>query len=484
MTCPVQGILCLPLMLVVAALATAEDWTRFRGPNGSGISKDTGFPVEFSRNKNAIWRTPVRAGKSSPVLTARHVFLTGFEGEKLFTQCFNRETGKLVWERAENRTNQQVGNRLNNPAAITAVTDGENVYAFFKDFGLVSYDPSGKLRWKVPLGPFVNTMGMGASPIVAGDSIVLVADQMRGSYIAAFDRGNGEMRWRTPREESESWTTPVIYDAACSPPLILTAGQGRYGAHRLADGKRMFTQPGLCPAMIASPVLAGETIFAFGYGGDSESPFAQYLTQLDKNHDGQISPDEYQNVPDDPAHLITDVMTAAGKVMGNGDGIVTKEKFDAWWGHAVGPTRLLAVHLECQTRSGQGSSVQPRQLWQYDKNFFGVIPSPLFYEGVLYFIKNGGILTAMNPATGEVLKAGRIKGALGGYSASPVAADGKLFVVSEEGKVAVLKAGSDWDVLAVNDLGEGAFATPALSRSRIYLRTDEALYCFGSPSSR
>ena len=109
-----------------------------------------------------------------------------------------------------------------------------------------------------------------------------------------------------------------------------------------------------------------------------------------------------------------------------------------------------------------------------------MIPSPLLYEGVLYVIKNGGILTSFNPVTGEVIKTGRVAGALGGYSASPVAAEGRIFVVSEEGKLAVLRARRDWDVLAVNDLGEGAFATPALLAGRIYVRTDEALYCFAS----
>jgi len=80
--------------------AGAEEWTRFRGPNGSGVSNDTGFPSEFGKEKNLLWRTPVRSGKSSPVLTRLHIFLTAFENGKLFTQCFDRETGKLLWERS------------------------------------------------------------------------------------------------------------------------------------------------------------------------------------------------------------------------------------------------------------------------------------------------------------------------------------------------------------------------------------------------
>ena len=86
--------------LLLSASAPAEEWTRFRGPNGSGISSDKGFPTEFTKDKNVLWRTSVRPGKSSPVLTKRYIFLTGFEKENLYTQCFDRETGKLLWERS------------------------------------------------------------------------------------------------------------------------------------------------------------------------------------------------------------------------------------------------------------------------------------------------------------------------------------------------------------------------------------------------
>lgn len=224
--------------------------------------------------------------------------------------------------------------------------------------------------------------------------------------------------------------------------------------------------------MVASPVLDHDTIYAFGYGADAPSQFARALARIDKNHDGVITPDEYRDIPGDTAdHQQSAVYVAMGKFMGNRDGIVTKDKFDEWSKHVTGPTGLVALNL-----GGEA----PKELWRYDKGFAGVIPSPLLYDGVLYVIKNGGILTAFNPASGEVLKTGRVPGALGGYSASPVAADKKLFLVSEEGKVTVLKAGHDWEVLAVNDLGEGAFATPALSGGRIFVRTDEALYCFGS----
>src|SRR5205807_3363881 len=91
----------LVVLSLLSLIVHAEDWTRFRGPNGQGISTATGIPVEFSRTKNLLWRAPLRPGKSSPVLTSKHVFLTGFEKQTLYTQCFDRSTGKLLWERSE-----------------------------------------------------------------------------------------------------------------------------------------------------------------------------------------------------------------------------------------------------------------------------------------------------------------------------------------------------------------------------------------------
>lgn len=442
-------------LLLLTSGRAAEQWTRFRGPNGSGVSADTGFPVEFGAQKNLLWKTKVRPGKSSPVLTDRHLFLTAFENGLLYTQCYDRRTGKLLWEQSVERAWQEHTNPLNHPAAITPVTDGSNVYAFFKDYGLVSYDPAGTLRWKTPLGPFSSSMGLGASPIFAGDNVILVADQRTDSYIAAFDRRNGETRWKIARDEAESWGTPIVYDSR-----VITASRGYLGAHQVSDGKRALSQTGISPAIVASPILDRDTVFVFGYGIDAAAPFAQSLTRFDKNHDGQLTPDEYGN---------NSVMVAIGKYVGNRDGIITEQKWRQWENNIIGPSSLVAIRFDHGTA---------HELWRQDKNFTGVVPSPLLYQGVLYVIKNGGILTSYDAATGAERKAGRVQGAIAGYSASPVAADGRIYLANEDGKVAVVKAAADWEVLAVNDLDEPIYATPALSQGSIYLRTQESLYCF------
>jgi len=437
------------------ALAWGEDWNRFRGPNGSGVADGVGYPVEMGSTRNVRWRTAVRPGKSSPVLSRRHIFLTAAQDGKLYTQCFDRANGKLLWERSVDRPRTEIANRLNHEAAITPVTDGENVYTFFKDYGLVSYDASGKLRWKAPMGPFVNTQGVSASPVIVGDAVVVVVDQWENSFAAAYQLRNGELKWKAAREEGEGWATPVVHGSR-----LVTASRGLLGLHDAARGNRLFTLPGLAMAIVASPALVGDTVYLFGYGVDSPAPFAPRLEKLDRDRDGRLTPDEYGADP---------ILNNVGKNAGNRDGAVTGDEWKIFADKVLGPNALFAVQFD-----GGGA----RELWRHEKNFTSVVPSPLAYQGVLYVVRNGGILTTHDAATGRVVKAARMSGALGGYSSSPVAADGRVWIGSEEGKLVALKAAAEWEVLAVNDLGEGIYATPALSGGVIHVRTEEALYAF------
>jgi hypothetical protein len=451
--------LLLALAILGSLAVAAEEWNRFRGPNGSGVAQGGGYPAVLGK---PAWRSPVRPGKSSPVLTEKHIFLSGFEDDKLYTQCFERASGKLLWERFIGKTRSETVNSLNHPAGLSPVTDGENVYVFFKDFGLVSYSASGKLRWKTPLGPFTNVMGLGASPVISGGAVILTIDQVDDSYIAAFDCKNGEIRWKTPRQEVDAWGSPLVYG-----PSILTVSRGQVGAHLAASGKRTMTFPGLPPTIVASPILDGDTLYFFGYGSESAAPFAAKLARLDKNKDGLLSPDEYG----DDAYT-----RGVGKYKGNRDGIVDQSEWDEKAKETLGLNGLMAVKLI------PGKPLTARELWRYEKSFSYIVPSLLLYEGVLYSVKNGGILSTFDAATGKVLKTGRIStSATGGYSASPVAAAGKIYLANEDGKLLVLKASGDaWEVLSSVDLDEPVYATPALSQGSVYVRTGAALYRYGS----
>ena len=455
-------------LFLAASTVHAEHWSRFRGPNGSGVSGDTGFPTEFGPDKNLLWKAAVRPAKSSPVLTARHVFLTGFADEKLFTQCFDRKTGKLLWEKSVERQREPLVNKLNDPAAITPVTDGENVYVFFQDWGLLSYDPSGNLRWKTPLGPFSNSHGLGISPIVADDLLVVQVDQFADSFIAAFDLENGETVWKTNRTESEGWSTPLLYRPAGGAPQILTVGDRMFGAHQLKSGQRTFTESSMAGAMVASPILEGDTLYAFGYNFGKPLPFDGPLSKRDKDGDGQLAADEYEG---------SVWLTGMAKFRGNQDGVLDREEWDAVQRRYTGPSPLVAMRLE---PGAYGGTLRTREIWRYERSFKFVIPSPLIYDKVLYYVKNGGILTAIDAQTGKLLKQGRLEDAIDPYSASPVAADGKIYLASETGKIAVLKPGASWEVITVNELNEEIYATPALSDGKIFVRTSQRLYCFGT----
>lgn len=451
------------LFLTLAIQADAEDWNRFRGPNGSGVSADQGYAVQFSKDKNVVWRTVIRPGKSSPVLTGRFIFLTAADQDNLFTICLDRKTGRQLWERSVPHRNKVVANRLNHEAAVTPVTDGENVYVFFKSFGLISYDATGRTRWSVPLGPFVNSQGLASSPILIGQQVVLVADQWENSYIAAFDKSSGEMRWKVDREESEGWGTPLAFEPPRGEARIVTVSRGLLGLYRPVDGRRTASLPGQAITIVASPILDGNIVYAFGYGGDKLTPFSSRLDRLDKDKNGKLTSDEFGTDP---------ILTNLARNAGNRDGTVSEDEWEMFAKKVMGPNCLVAVQLDGD---------KPRELWRYDKNFTSVIPSLLLYRKVLYIVRNGGILTTHDATTGAVIRQARLEGALGGYSSSPVAAEGRIWLASEEGKVTVITAGGEWETLAVNDMGEGIYATPALSKGTIYLRTEEAIYAIAQP---
>src|SRR4051794_21931437 len=175
------------LALVLAALLAADsrlvprdsdpDWSRFRGPNGSGVANTSGLPVEFGPAKNVLWKAAVPAGHSSPVLTRPRVFLTAYDAEKLIVLALDRATGREVWRRDVPRARKGRLDGPNGPASPSPVTDGDRVYAFFQDFGLIAFRADGTEQWRLPLGPFNQFYGFGASPILVDGLVILTVDQ-------------------------------------------------------------------------------------------------------------------------------------------------------------------------------------------------------------------------------------------------------------------------------------------------------------------
>src|SRR5262245_4663025 len=200
------------LAILLTLAASAADWTQFRGPNASGISESR-LPEDFGPDRGVVWKTPVLPGNSSPVLATDRVYLTGHEADVLVTLAVDRATGKLLWKREAPRPRKQAIERpANGPTSASPVTDGRNAYVFFQDFGLLAYGPDGKELWRMPLGPFRNPFGHGASPILAGGTLFMVCDQDVGAFLLAVDTATGAVRWRAERPHAQrGYATPILY---------------------------------------------------------------------------------------------------------------------------------------------------------------------------------------------------------------------------------------------------------------------------------
>jgi outer membrane protein assembly factor BamB len=451
-----------------------EAWSRFRGPNGSGLSVGAGLPLEFGPDKNLRWKTDLPPGHSSPVLAGDRIFLTGFRDEKLLTLCLSQREGKLLWQREVSRERSEPRDKRNNSASPTPVSDGEAVYVFFPEFGLLAYDLEGRERWRLPLGPFNNVYGMGASPILALDQVVLVCDQSTGSFILAVGKHDGRLRWKTERPEATSGhSTPVLYQPGDGSLQVVVPGSFFLTAYDAKTGEKIWWVGGLSFEMKSTPVVAEGVFYIPGFGFPENQPgsqlavpaFAEALKGEDRDGDGRLQKSELADERTRSRFHFMDL---------DGNGALEASEWAYYRAAMASENGLLAIR-----GGGRGDQSDSGVLWRYHKAV-PQLPSPLLFQGVLYMVNDGGIVTSLDPASGKVIEQGRLQGAIDRYYASPVAADGKIFMVSETGKVAVLKPGGSLGVLVVNDLGELCYATPALAQGRIYIRTLGALYCFGT----
>jgi outer membrane protein assembly factor BamB len=460
----------------MSGLCVAADWPQFRGPNASGTSDDTNLPIEFGPESNVVWKTPLPPGNSSPAIAGEKIFTTAVEGEKLFTIALNRADGRILWRREAPRPRKQVIERpANGPVSATPATDGRNAYVFFQDFGLLGYGPDGNELWRIPLGPFNNPFGHGASPILAGDTVVMVCDQDAGSFVIAVEKNTGKVLWRTERPHAQrGYATPVLYRTREGALQVVVAGSYRMSGYDLKTGKEVWWIRRLPWQVKPTPVIADHVAYFVTYSGESEPgqqenvpPFDEALKTLDRNKDGKLSKDE---IVDRRAKERFDEYLDL-----DDSGFLEERDWDQFRERRLGENALRAYRL-----GGNGDITESGLLWKHSRSLPNV-PSPLFYRGVLYTLKEGGILTSYDARTGEVLKQSRIQGAIADYYASPVAADGKLYTASEDGKIAVIQAGAQWEVLRVNDMQDGCRATPAFVNGKMYVRTYGALYCFAKP---
>lgn len=445
--------------------AAAEDWARFRGPNGLGVSPSTGLPVEFGPQKNLVWEVSVPFGRSSPAITGDSIFLTAVLDDRLVTLALDRGTGKTRWRREFPRDRLADLYSSTDSATPSPVSDGASVYAFFHEAGLVSYEAAtGKERWRMPLGPFRNFYGVASSPVLAGDTLLLLCDQAQGSFLLALDKKSGRELWRRNRPARlESYSTPVLYPNATQPQAVIVSGSRWVDAYALASGKSLWTLGGVGSAPISSPVLVGDTLFlnAPNHAENGWPPFAGLVQEHDGDGNGELSKAEVEG---------TWLQNHFGWLDANADGSISAADWDHIGREVVNDSwGAFAIRL-----SAEG---QPRILWNTNQSV-PQISTPLVYNKVFYMVKGGGVLSSIDAQTGKLLKRERLEGIKAKIYASPVAADGKVYISTMDGEVAVLKAGPEWTVLAINQLGEEIWATPAIVDGHLYVRTKEKLFSF------
>lgn len=465
--CGVGGVV---LLAALSAAGRADaQWPQFRGPNGSGVGADAGYPVEFSASKNLLWKAAVPKAPSSPVVAGGLVFLTASQGDQLLTIALDADTGRQVWRRQVPRAHAHAIYKSNDPASPTPVADDEGVVAFFPDFGLVAYSADGTEAWRHPLGPFRNFYGMASSPILVDRTVILVCDQSAGSYILALDRATGAVKWKTARPgRPVGWATPMVFRPHAASPELVVLGSTHVDGYDLATGASRWWKRVASNGGLGTPVATADTVFVTTLAGSEPwmPTFGAVIEKYDGDKDGRLAQAEFRGDPDLGEHF--------GWIDDNGDGAVDRAEWDAARQMGVGDFGALAIRP-----GGARGELPPAAVrWRFQKNL-PFVPAPLLYGDVLFMVRSGGIITSLDAATGQLLKEGRARGALGEYYASPIAADGKVFLASVEGTITVLKAGGQWDVLGTNDLGEEIQATPALGGGRIYVRTDGAVYCFG-----
>ena len=429
---------CLAALIVAVLLSSrpaaqadpARFWAQWRGPHATGVSSTANPPLEWSETRNVRWKVEIPGrGHASPIVWGDRIFVltavpVGVQGDtghaprgglqqrgvhRFVVLAIDRKTGRTIWERVAAEQEPHEGSHVDNGtwASSSPVTDGQTLFAYFESFGLYAYDLNGTLLWKKDLGHkrMRNQFGEGSTPALHGNTIVIVWDHLNGtSFVVALDKRDGRELWRVPREEIDTWATPLIVEANGRPQVIVPAMR-RNRAYDLTDGHLVWESDGLTMNPIPSPVYGDGLAFLMsGFQGNDLKAIR------------------------------------VAEARGNIDGT-----------NAV--------------------------VWSLDRDT-PYVPSPLLADGILYFLKsNSGILSAFDARTGRPHFQNQRLDGVPNVFASPVLANGRLYIPGREGTTAVVRSGPRFELLAKNTLDDGFDASPALADGEIYMRGHKYLYC-------
>jgi outer membrane protein assembly factor BamB len=439
--------LLIALALTCAALTglrASDEWPQFRGLQAGVVADDPNLPETWSETENVAWKTDIPGlGWSSPVIWGDHVFVTsaissGQEAapvrglydpgedhgktkspaaQRWMVYALDFKTGTIRWSRELGNAPARVTRHIKNSfASETVTTDGERVYVYFGSLGLVTaLNFSGEIAWAKEVDALDGRQGFGtaASPILHKDRLIVVHDNLKRSYMAAFDKRSGKELWRVDREEVENWATPFVWENSLRTEIV-TAGMRKVRSYDL-DGKLLWELSGMTVNTVPTPFASSGLLYvSSGYPGGNPRP----VYAIKPGASGDISLKEGE----------------------------TSNEFIAWYQPLLGTYNTSAI----------------------------------VYRDIYYTLLDRGFLLAHDAKTGkQVYGRQRLSAEASGFTASPVAYNGKIFLLSEDGDTFVIQAGPEYKLLGKNALNEMALATPAVSRGSLFIRTQSKLYRIG-----
>lgn len=465
----------LTLALVISsAVAIAEDWPQFRGPNAAGVSESAkNLPVKFSHEENVLWSVELGEGIACPIVVKGKTIATAMLDEQTFAVfCFDSTTGKELWRKEYETGPTPPITPPNTQASSTPTTDGERVYVYFSTIGMMALDiNNGETVWKqeMPLPFYLLGWGAASSPIVYKDLVLFNQDDDLAPFLIAFDKRTGKVRWKTERPEMlGGYAVPVIVKANGREDIVV-AGSGKLKGYEPDSGAEIWTCNTLLRTVMTTPAVHNDKIYiSIQSYGDTDRVLKYALLQWkDTNQDDRLDKEEVEEA----------FWKKFDKGDVNKDGFLVDDEISLAF---QAPTNMVGGGNTIQAVKGGGTGdvTKTHVLWNLDNTSPSNIASPLVSDGRVFVVKKGGISASFNAETGKtVWQKKRIRN-FGNYYASPVAGDGKIYVQGENGFLVVLRQGEKLDILSKNDMGDSCIATPAIADNRIYVRTLKTLYCF------
>jgi len=253
------------ISMIASSGEGARYWPRWRGPSGQGQVSGTDYPDTWSPTKNVLWKVSVAGeGNSSPVVWGDRIFLTTSRdgGRRLSLLAFRRSDGNQLWEAFAPEGRLESVHDKNGHASATVSTDGKLIYASFGSRGLMAFDFNGNLVWRQDLGAINNYWGTAGSPLLYKDRVILYQDQQRAeSFIAAFDAASGRQLWRTVRDASVGWGTPVAVHANGRDEIVVN-GQYAVIAYSPENGHELWRVNGTTMEVVPTIVVGHGLLFS------------------------------------------------------------------------------------------------------------------------------------------------------------------------------------------------------------------------------